>query len=171
MGSNITGLSYDFEDEAFEHISEDAMDFIHKLLVKDQRKRLKALECLKHPWLDQRQAADKSSFKEINTDKLKSFLMRRRWQKAAHAIRALGRFTSLGFRADTKDSASSITALSTQSADFYPIIIIIIVVVDILFLLTCRDDRVIHDATNTTVKSTYPVRYLLLLCKFMQIYI
>merc|ERR1711874_847736 len=52
--SNITGLSYDFEDEAFEHISEDAMDFIHKLLVKDQRKRLKALECLKHPWLDQR---------------------------------------------------------------------------------------------------------------------
>lgn len=118
--SNITGLSYDFEDEAFEHISEDAMDFIHKLLVKDQRKRLKALECLKHPWLDQRgnSAVDKSSFKEINTDKLKSFLMRRRWQKAAHAIRALGRFTSLGFRADTKDSGSSITALSTQSADF-----------------------------------------------------
>jgi hypothetical protein len=58
------------------------------------------------------------NFKEINTDKLKSFLMRRRWQKAAHAIRALGRFTSLGFRADVKDSASSITALSTQSADF-----------------------------------------------------
>jgi len=57
-------------------------------------------------------------FKEINTEKLKSFLMRRRWQKAAHAIRALGRFTSLGFRADAKDSASSITALSTQSADF-----------------------------------------------------
>merc|ERR1719264_2121113 len=106
--------------EAFEHISEDAMDFIHKLLVKDQRKRLKALECLKHPWLDQRgnSSVDKSSFKEINTDKLKSFLMRRRWQKAAHAIRALGRFTSLGFRADTKDSGSSITALSTQSVDF-----------------------------------------------------
>merc|ERR1711899_185350 len=117
--ANITGLSYDFEDEAFEHISEDAMDFIHKLLVKDQRKRLKALECLKHPWLDQRhQTADKSTFKEINTDKLKSFLMRRRWQKAAHAIRALGRFTSLGFRNDAKDGASTITALSTQSADF-----------------------------------------------------
>jgi len=93
------------------------MDFIHKMLVKDQRKRLKALECLKHPWLDQRKK-DKSSFKEINTDKLKSFLMRRRWQKAAHAIRALGRFTSLGFRQDNKDSASSYTALSTQSAGF-----------------------------------------------------
>jgi serine/threonine protein kinase len=114
--SNITGLSYDFDDEAFEHISEDAKDFIHKMLVKDQRKRLKALECLKHPWLNQRES-DKRTWKEINTDKLKSFLMRRRWQKAAHAIRALGRFTSLGFRQDSKDSASSI-ALSTQSADF-----------------------------------------------------
>merc|ERR1711997_686245 len=113
----LSGLNYDFDDEAFEHISEDAKDFIHKLLVKDQRKRLKALECLKHPWLNQRES-DKRTWKEINTDKLKSFLMRRRWQKAAHAIRALGRFTSLGFRADTKDSGSSITALSTQSADF-----------------------------------------------------
>ena len=114
--ANITGLNYDFDDEAFEHISEDAKDFIHKMLVKDQRRRLKALECLKHPWLDHRDTA-KRSRKEINTDKLKSFLMRRRWQKAAHAIRALGRFTSLGFRHDHKDGASSI-ALSTQSADF-----------------------------------------------------
>ena len=114
--ANITGLNYDFDDEAFEHISEDAKDFIHKLLVKDQRRRLKALECLKHPWLDHRDTA-KRSRKEINTDKLKSFLMRRRWQKAAHAIRALGRFTSLGFREHSKDAASSI-ALSTQSADF-----------------------------------------------------
>jgi len=113
--ANITGLNYDFDDEAFEHISEDAKDFIHKLLTKDQRRRLKALECLKHPWLDHRDS-DKRSRKEINTDKLKSFLMRRRWQKAAHAIRALGRFTSLGFRADAKDASS--IALSTQSADF-----------------------------------------------------
>ena len=115
--ANITGMCYDFDDEAFEHISEDAKDFILKLLVKDQRKRLKALECLKHPWLSQRHARAKGDYKEINTDKLKSFLMRRRWQKAAHAIRALGRFTALGFRQDSKGSESSI-ALSTQSADF-----------------------------------------------------
>jgi len=114
--ANITGMCYDFDDEAFDHISEDAKDFIMKLLVKDQRKRLKALECLKHPWLTQKETV-KADYKEINTDKLKSFLMRRRWQKAAHAIRALGRFTSLGFNKDLKDGASSI-AFSTQSADF-----------------------------------------------------
>jgi len=112
-------FSFDFEDEAFDNISEEAKDFIRKLLVKHQNKRLTATDCLKHRWLDFDGGGNpRSGFREINTDKLKSFLMRRRWQKAAHAIRALGRFTSLGFRHDSKDSSSSITAFSTQSADF-----------------------------------------------------
>merc|ERR1719412_3361367 len=101
--ANISGINYDFDDEAFDSISDEAKDFISKLLVKFQNKRLTAAQCLLHPWL----LSMKSSQKEINTDKLKSFLMRRRWQKAAHAIRALGRFTSLGFRhGDAKDGAS-----------------------------------------------------------------
>ena len=92
-------FSFDFEDEAFDNISEEAKDFIRKLLVKHQNKRLTATDCLKHRWLDFDGGGNpRSGFREINTDKLKSFLMRRRWQKAAHAIRALGRFTSLGFR-------------------------------------------------------------------------
>ncbi len=114
--ANITGISYDFDDEAFDPIGETAKDFIRKLLVKNQRKRLSAAACLEHEWLAQAEKTSKQNFKELNTDKLKSFLMRRRWQKAAHAIRALGRFTSLGFRHDSKES--TITALSTQSADF-----------------------------------------------------
>ena len=116
--ANITGISYDFEDDAFDPISDMAKDFIKKLLVKNQRKRLTAVTALEHEWLAQADKTSKNSFKELNTDKLKSFLMRRRWQKAAHAIRALGRFTSLGFRGDAKDGASSVAALSTQSADF-----------------------------------------------------
>lgn len=109
--ANISGIAYDFDDEAFDNISEEAKDFISKLLVKFQNKRLTASQCLLHPWL----SGKANNQKEINTDKLKSFLMRRRWQKAAHAIRALGRFTALGFR-NEKDGASS--CLSTQSADF-----------------------------------------------------
>lgn len=114
--ANISGIAYDFDDEAFDNISDEAKDFISKLLVKFQNKRLTASQCLMHPWL---LCGEKSNnAKEINTEKLKSFLMRRRWQKAAHAIRALGRFTSLGFRSDSKDGASTITAISTQSANF-----------------------------------------------------
>ena len=115
--ANISGISYDFEDEAFDSISDEAKDFIRKLLVKFQNKRLTATDCLQHRWLAQPEK-DKNSWKEINTDKLKSFLLRRRWQKAAHAIRALGRFTSLGFHHDLKDSASSVGGFSTQSANF-----------------------------------------------------
>ncbi len=121
--ANITGIAYDFDDEAFDPISEDAKDFIRGLLVKDQRKRLTAESCLRHPWLtldlDDVSEDNKHAFAEINTDKLKSFLMRRRWQKAAHAIRALGRFTSLGFRAGGSDAKTeSDSVMSTQSAAF-----------------------------------------------------
>lgn len=34
--ANVTVAKYDFDDEAFNEISEDAKDFIHKLLVKDK---------------------------------------------------------------------------------------------------------------------------------------
>ncbi len=85
--ANISGIAYDFDDEAFDPITEEARDFIRRLLVKDQRKRLSASDCLGHPWLAQVGRTSKGAFAELNTDKLKSFLMRRRWQKAAHAIR------------------------------------------------------------------------------------
>lgn len=34
--ANVTVAKYDFDDEAFTEISEDAKDFIGKLLVKDK---------------------------------------------------------------------------------------------------------------------------------------
>jgi myosin-light-chain kinase len=41
--ANISGIAYDFDDEAFDSISEEAKDFIRKLLVKHQVRSL---------WLD-----------------------------------------------------------------------------------------------------------------------
>lgn len=34
--ANVTVAKYDFDDEAFTEISDDAKDFIQKLLVKDK---------------------------------------------------------------------------------------------------------------------------------------
>lgn len=34
--ANVTVAKYDFDDEAFNEISQDAKDFITKLLVKDR---------------------------------------------------------------------------------------------------------------------------------------
>ncbi|XP_068622957.1 myosin light chain kinase, smooth muscle-like [Battus philenor] len=52
--ANVTVAKYDFDDEAFNEISDDAKDFIQKLLVKDKESRPSATECLRHRWLVKR---------------------------------------------------------------------------------------------------------------------
>jgi len=59
LSSNQTGLfekimkaEYDFPDPEWTHISEQAKDFIKKLLVKDRKIRYTASQCLAHPWLN-----------------------------------------------------------------------------------------------------------------------
>ncbi|XP_008567090.1 PREDICTED: death-associated protein kinase 2 [Galeopterus variegatus] len=49
--TNITAVSYDFDEEFFSQTSELAKDFIRKLLVKETRKRLTIQEALRHPWI------------------------------------------------------------------------------------------------------------------------
>ncbi|XP_058116826.1 probable serine/threonine-protein kinase pXi [Anopheles ziemanni] len=48
---NITIGRYDFLDEAFDEVSEEAIDFITRCLVKDQTNRLTAEDALKHKWI------------------------------------------------------------------------------------------------------------------------
>lgn len=50
--SNITSGDLEFPDKLFNKISEDAKDFIRKLLIKDPKKRMDCDQCLKHRWLD-----------------------------------------------------------------------------------------------------------------------
>ncbi|PSN51430.1 hypothetical protein C0J52_05456, partial [Blattella germanica] len=76
--ANITRADYDFDDEAFDAISQDAKDFISALLVKRKEKRLTAKECLQHTWLAQH--AENMSCVRLCTDKLKKFIIRRKWQ-------------------------------------------------------------------------------------------
>lgn len=86
--ANVTMAEFDFDDESFDEISDDAKDFIRKLLVKEIGERLTASQCLNHVWL-QRQS--KQEDREINKRKLKRYVIRRRWQKAVNAILALRR--------------------------------------------------------------------------------
>ncbi|TRY73098.1 hypothetical protein TCAL_00900 [Tigriopus californicus] len=51
--ANVTIAEYDYEDEAFDEISEDARDFMNRLLVKEKEKRSTASNCLKHKWIQQ----------------------------------------------------------------------------------------------------------------------
>lgn len=50
----IKSGDYDFPDKYWKHISDEAKDFIDKLLVIDENKRMSATEALKHPFLSKR---------------------------------------------------------------------------------------------------------------------
>ncbi|KAJ3662886.1 hypothetical protein Zmor_007204 [Zophobas morio] len=100
--ANITRADYDFEDEAFNTVSQHARDFIGALLVKRKDDRLSAEQCLKHIWLD---PENHKSTVVLSTDKLKKFIIRRKWQKTGNAIRALGRMATLS--ASRRNSANS----------------------------------------------------------------
>ncbi|XP_071534905.1 myosin light chain kinase, smooth muscle-like isoform X2 [Panulirus ornatus] len=78
--ANITRAEFDFDDDAFSAITEDAKDFIMSLLIKRKEKRLTAEQCFKHPWLAQTEADMNKVV--LSTDKLKKFIIRRKWQDA-----------------------------------------------------------------------------------------
>uniref|UniRef100_W8AQC6 Myosin light chain kinase, smooth muscle n=1 Tax=Ceratitis capitata TaxID=7213 RepID=W8AQC6_CERCA len=78
--SNITRADYDFDDEAFDCVSQEAKDFISNLLVHRKENRLTAKQCLESKWLTQ--AHDENLSNKICTDKLKKFIIRRKWQNS-----------------------------------------------------------------------------------------
>uniref|UniRef100_A0A6P4FIV9 Muscle M-line assembly protein unc-89-like isoform X2 n=1 Tax=Drosophila rhopaloa TaxID=1041015 RepID=A0A6P4FIV9_DRORH len=108
--SNITRADYDYDDEAFDCVSQEAKDLISQLLVHRKEERLTAQQCLESKWLCQRHD-DNLSNNKICTDKLKKFIIRRKWQKTGNAIRALGRMTSLSV--SRRNSAIAMGALSS----------------------------------------------------------
>lgn len=76
--ANITRADYDFDDEAFDNVSTEAKDFISNLLIHRKEERLTATECLTTPWL--KYDNNNLSCVTICTDKLKKFIIRRKWQ-------------------------------------------------------------------------------------------
>lgn len=48
---NVKNCAWEFDPEAFNYVSDEAKDFIRRLLLKDARTRLTAHQCLDHPWL------------------------------------------------------------------------------------------------------------------------
>ncbi|ENN75369.1 hypothetical protein YQE_08144, partial [Dendroctonus ponderosae] len=76
--ANVTISKYDFDDEAFQSISENAKDFIRKLLIKDLNQRMTAEECLQHEWLKKktRQPLQRISSMDVTKDNLRQFVER-----------------------------------------------------------------------------------------------
>ncbi|XP_058714252.1 myosin light chain kinase, smooth muscle-like isoform X2 [Poecile atricapillus] len=99
--SNVTAAQWDFEEEIFSEISQQAKDFISQLLQKDPRRRLPSAGALVHPWLQQPQP---SSPRALPKERIRQFLARRKWQKTGKALLALKRLTLLSQSPEGKAS-------------------------------------------------------------------
>ncbi|CAB0006830.1 unnamed protein product [Nesidiocoris tenuis] len=110
--ANITRADFDFDDEAFDSISHTAKVFISELLVKRKEKRLTAEECLAHRWMCQEDT--EMNRVALCTDKLKKFIIRRKWQKTGNAIRALGRMANLSAASRRGSQSPQLTTRSSS---------------------------------------------------------
>ncbi|XP_036425734.1 myosin light chain kinase, smooth muscle isoform X2 [Colossoma macropomum] len=105
--ANVTSATWDFEDEAFDEISDQAKDFISSLLKKDMKARLSCAQCLEHTWL--KQDTKNMEAKQLSKERMKKYILRRRWQKTGNAVRAISRFSSMGMLAGIGPKKSSPT--------------------------------------------------------------
>uniref|UniRef100_A0A8D0HIF3 Myosin light chain kinase 3 n=1 Tax=Sphenodon punctatus TaxID=8508 RepID=A0A8D0HIF3_SPHPU len=77
----IVNCSWDFDAEAFEQLSEEAKDFVSKLLVKEKSGRTSAAQCLKHEWLNDLPSKAKKSKARLKSQLLlQSYLAHRKWK-------------------------------------------------------------------------------------------
>uniref|UniRef100_A0A8C0FCA4 Myosin light chain kinase, smooth muscle n=1 Tax=Bubo bubo TaxID=30461 RepID=A0A8C0FCA4_BUBBB len=122
--ANVTSATWDFDDEAFDEISDDAKDFISNLLKKDMKSRLNCTQCLQHPWLQKDTKTMEA--KKLSKDRMKKYMARRKWQKTGHAVRAIGRLSSMamisgmsGRKASGSSPTSPINADKVENEDAF----------------------------------------------------
>ncbi|XP_043852237.1 myosin light chain kinase, smooth muscle isoform X2 [Dromiciops gliroides] len=120
--ANVTSATWDFDDEAFDEISDDAKDFISNLLKKDMKNRLDCTQCLQHPWL--MKDTKNMEAKKLSKDRMKKYMARRKWQKTGNAVRAIGRLSSMamisglsGRKSSTGSPTSPLNAEKLETED------------------------------------------------------
>ncbi|XP_017284900.1 myosin light chain kinase, smooth muscle isoform X2 [Kryptolebias marmoratus] len=102
----VTAAQWEFDEESFEDITEEAKEFIGSLLNKDPRKRISCEEGLGHPWMEKFASGDITTTKSLSKEKMKRFLARQKWKKAGKALQALKRMALLS----KSDSSGALTS-------------------------------------------------------------
>ncbi|XP_033098287.1 serine/threonine-protein kinase dst1-like isoform X2 [Anneissia japonica] len=116
----VKSNDWDFDDAVWDTISDDAKDFITKLLKEDPSARLGAEESLYHTWLK----VDEMKYTEnekarLSTIRLKSFNSRRKWQRALTAVKSAVRICRLSslksMKSCSKDAQSATATVDPKS--------------------------------------------------------
>ncbi|XP_015264911.1 PREDICTED: myosin light chain kinase 3 isoform X2 [Gekko japonicus] len=97
----IVNCSWDFDAEAFEQVSEEAKDFVSRLLVKEKSGRISAANCLKHEWLaDLSGKAQKSRVRLKSQLLLQSYMTHKKWKKHFYVVAAANRLRRFPSQSD-----------------------------------------------------------------------
>jgi len=87
---------YEFHEEYWGQVSDDAKNLISKLLTVNPSKRLNAKQCLENSWVNA--GDDKLAAKDLGTnlDKFKAFNAKRKFKAAVSTVLAANKLNSLG---------------------------------------------------------------------------
>uniref|UniRef100_UPI0037E78433 myosin light chain kinase, smooth muscle n=1 Tax=Semicossyphus pulcher TaxID=241346 RepID=UPI0037E78433 len=102
----VTAAQWEFDEESFDEITDEAQNFISSLLNKDTRRRMSCGEALVHPWMAAFASGDLTTTKNLSKEKMKRFLARQKWKKAGKALLALKRMALLS-KSDGSGSPTS----------------------------------------------------------------
>nr|XP_046186761.1 myosin light chain kinase, smooth muscle-like [Oncorhynchus gorbuscha] len=91
----VTGAQWEFDEESFEEITDQAKDFISSLLNKEPRRRISCEEALVHSWIAEPISADPRTTKCLSKEKMKRYLAKQKWKKTGKALLALKRMALL----------------------------------------------------------------------------
>ncbi|XP_078716254.1 uncharacterized protein LOC144934406 isoform X2 [Lampetra fluviatilis] len=113
--ANVTSCNWDFDDDGFADISEDCKDLIGKMIEKDVKKRWTCEQCVQHPWVQS--SPERLEPKQLNKERMRSYITRRKWQKTVHAVRAVGRLAALNaaHMGSTNATATPVSPVSPAS--------------------------------------------------------
>ncbi|KAJ8249421.1 hypothetical protein GJAV_G00234640 [Gymnothorax javanicus] len=91
--NNILHCNWDYDAEAFESVSEEAKDFISRLLIQEKCGRMSAMGCLKHSWLNNLEEKAKTRHVRLKSQlHLQRYLAaHRQWKKHFLVVAAANR--------------------------------------------------------------------------------
>lgn len=88
----IVNCSWDFDADTFKGLSEEAKDFVSRLLVKEKSCRMSATQCLKHEWLNHLPAKASGSNVRLRSQQLlQKYMAQSKWKKHFHVVAAVNR--------------------------------------------------------------------------------
>lgn len=91
----IINADYSFEPAVYwQGVSQEARDFINKLLTIDPQARMTAQQALEHPWLSTKSSVESGDQRDLLPDIKSAFNAKRTFRKAVHGIRLINRLRS-----------------------------------------------------------------------------